>query len=107
MAMNSENRYTDVSAGEEVHLSDYLQAIVANWRTIAVITLAALVLGTAYAFLSQPVYRADVMIQVEDKANNNNNGKDTLQPLSGMFDTKPTTSAEIQLLRTPLLTPDT
>jgi tyrosine-protein kinase Etk/Wzc len=107
MAMNFENRYTDVSAGEELHLSDYLQAIVANWRTIAVITLAALVLGTAYAFLSQPVYRADVMIQVEDKANNNNNGKDTLQPLSGMFDTKPTTSAEIELLRSRLVTEET
>jgi tyrosine-protein kinase Etk/Wzc len=63
------------------------------------------VLGTAYAFLAQPVYRANV-IQVEDKANNNN-GKDTLQPLSGMFDTKPTTSAEIELLRSRLVTEET
>jgi tyrosine-protein kinase Etk/Wzc len=106
MAMNFENRYTDVSSGEELHLSDYVQAIVASWRTIAVITLATVVLGTAYAFLAQPVYRADVMIQVEDKTNNNN-GKDTLQPLSGMFDTKPTTSAEIELLRSRLVTDET
>ena len=67
MAMNFENRYTDVSSGEELHLSDYVQAIAANWRTIAVITLAAVVLGTAYAFLAQPVYSRSACFALSKK----------------------------------------
>ena len=38
--MNFENRYTDVTAADELRLTDYLQANVGNWRLIATITLA-------------------------------------------------------------------
>ena len=91
MAINFDNRYTDVSS-DEMHLTDYLQAIVANWRSILLITLAVTALGTAYAFLATPVYRADVLFHVVDKSENNNK-QDGLQPLTGMFDTKPSTAA--------------
>ena len=105
MAINFDNRYTDVSS-DEMHLTDYLQAIVANWRSILMITLAITALGTAYAFIATPVYRADVLFHVVDKADNNNK-QDGLQPLTGMFDTKPSTAAEIELMKSRLVTEET
>ncbi|CAN7208313.1 polysaccharide biosynthesis tyrosine autokinase [Paraburkholderia sp. 22099] len=108
MAINFENRYTDVSGQDELHLSDYLRTIVRGWRTIVTVTLIALALGCAYAFLAPPTYRADVLFHVEDKTGNNNgNGKDSLPPLTGMFDTKPSTAAEIELLKSRLVTEET
>ncbi|MEM5386570.1 polysaccharide biosynthesis tyrosine autokinase [Paraburkholderia phymatum] len=104
MAINFDNRYTDVSS-DEMHLTDYLQAIVANWKSILLITLAITALGTAYAFLATPVYRADVLFHVVDKADNNK--QDGLQPLTGMFDTKPSTAAEIELMKSRLVTEET
>jgi tyrosine-protein kinase Etk/Wzc len=105
MAINFDNRYTDVSS-DEMHLTDYLQAIVANWKSILLITLAVTALGTAYAFLATSVYRADVLFHVVDKAENNNK-QDGLQPLTGMFDTKPSTAAEIELMKSRLVTEET
>ncbi|MEA3129784.1 MAG: tyrosine-protein kinase Etk/Wzc, partial [Paraburkholderia sp.] len=108
MAINFENRYSDVSGPDELHLSDYLRTIVRGWRTIVMVTLIALALGCAYAFLAPPTYRADVLFHVEDKtANANANGKDSLPPLTGMFDTKPSTAAEIELLKSRLVTEET
>ena len=72
MAIDFERRYTDFAAGDEFRLSDYLQAIAANWRLIATMTLAVTLLGAAYAFLARPVYRADAIIQVEETPNAGN-----------------------------------
>jgi tyrosine-protein kinase Etk/Wzc len=108
MAIHFENRYTDVSGPDELHLSDYLRTMVRGWRIILVVTLIALALGCAYAFLAPPTYRADVLFHVEDKTGNANaNGKDSLPPLTGMFDTKPSTAAEIELLKSRLVTEET
>jgi tyrosine-protein kinase Etk/Wzc len=72
------------------------------------VTLIALALGCAYAFLAPPTFRADVLFHVEDKtANANANGKESLPPLTGMFDTKPSTAAEIELLKSRLVTEET
>src|ERR1700731_3160473 len=106
MAINFENRYTTVSAEDELRLSDYLAVVLRNWRIIAVITLAVVALGTAYAFLAPPVYRADALIQVEDN-NNNNNNKDVVQTMSRLFDAKSSTTAEIELIRSRLMVEDT
>ncbi|MFM0109174.1 polysaccharide biosynthesis tyrosine autokinase, partial [Paraburkholderia rhynchosiae] len=111
MAMNYQNRYTDVSVADGRHLSDYLRTIVRGWRTILVVTLIALAVGCAYAFLTPPTYRADVLFHVEDRtanANVNANGRETSPPLGGMFDTRPSpAAAEIELLKSRLVTEDT
>jgi tyrosine-protein kinase Etk/Wzc len=109
MAMNFDNRYTDVSAADELRLTDYLQAIVGNWRMIATITLAVTLLGIAYAFLAKPVYKADAVIQVEDVQNGDNGGgggnqQQQIEPLSRMFTRKATTAAEMELLKSRLVT---
>ena len=110
MAINFENRYTDVvSTGDELRLSDYLGAVLASWRIIATVTLVVTLLGAAYAFLAPPVYRADAVIQVTESqpgANNGNNAN-AVQTVSQMFDAKSTTAAEIELLRSRLVVEDT
>jgi tyrosine-protein kinase Etk/Wzc len=114
MAIHFENRYTDMSGPDRAHLSDYLRTIVRGWRTILMVTLIALALGCAYAFLVPPTYRADVLFHVEDRTANlgtngtaNANGKDALSSLTGMFDTRPSTPAEIELLMSRLVTEET
>lgn len=105
--MNFENRYTDVSAADELRLTDYLQAIFGNWRLIATITLAVTLVSVGYAFLTQPVYKADAVIQVEDVQNGENGGggnQQQIEPLSRMFSRKATTAAEIELLKSRLVT---
>jgi tyrosine-protein kinase Etk/Wzc len=106
--MNFENRYTDVTAADELRLTDYLQAIVGNWRLIATITLAVTLVSVGYAFLTRPVYKADAVIQVEDVQNGENGGggnqQQQIEPLSRMFTRKATTAAEIELLKSRLVT---
>lgn len=110
MAINYQNRYTDVSVADASRLSDHLRTIVRGWRTILVVTLIALALGCAYAFLTPPTYRADVLFHVEDRTadgaaganalNGAANGRQSLpQQIAGMFDTKPTAAAQIELLK--------
>jgi tyrosine-protein kinase Etk/Wzc len=110
MAINFENRYVDVvSTGDELRLSDYLAAILGSWRIIVSIMLAVVLLGTAYAFLASPVYKADAMIQVTEAApqNNANGQANAVQTVSQMFDSKSTTAAEIELLRSRAVVEDT
>jgi tyrosine-protein kinase Etk/Wzc len=110
MAINFENRYADVvSTGDELRLSDYLAAILGSWRIVVSVMLAVILLGTAYAFLASPVYKADAMIQVtEATPQNNANGQaNAVQTVSQMFDSKSTTAAEIELLRSRAVVEDT
>jgi len=108
MAMSFDDHYAGVYTGDELRLSDYLAAVLGNWRIIAIIALSVLALGTAYAFLATPVYRADAMIQVqESNNNNNNNNKDPVQTMSQLFDTKSTTAAENELVKSRLVVEDT
>ena len=86
--------------GDEIHLSDYVAVVAENWKLISAIAAFILLLGTVYAFVAKPAYRADVMIQVEDSANSTQNA---LGELASIFDTKQTADAEIELIRSRLV----
>ncbi|MGO4331449.1 polysaccharide biosynthesis tyrosine autokinase [Cupriavidus sp. 2TAF22] len=104
MAAKFDTQYTDVSGGSELRLSDYLVTLLENWRMITAVTLLALAVGTCFAFLQSPVYRADAMIQVEDsKGNQNQNQNNSLQTLSSIFDSKSSAAAETELIRSRLV----
>ncbi|BAN23920.1 polysaccharide biosynthesis tyrosine autokinase [Caballeronia insecticola] len=109
MAMNFDSRYSDVSTGDELRLSDYLAAVLGNWKLVTVVMLAVVALGTAYAFIATPTYKADALIQVEEtNANNNPNANaNAVQAVSQMFDAKSSTAAQIELLRSRLVVDDT
>ncbi|RDK00798.1 polysaccharide biosynthesis tyrosine autokinase [Paraburkholderia lacunae] len=100
MATINQNRFIDSPIGDEIHLSEYLAVIVESWKLIVAIAATVLIVGTLYAFLARPVYRADAMIQVEDSANS---AKDALGQLASIFDTKQTADAEIELIRSRLV----
>src|SRR5512147_2367004 len=55
------------TTAEEPTLADYLEVLRANRWLIAAVAGTALVLGAAYLLLAPPTYRADVLIQVEEK----------------------------------------
>ena len=111
MAIDFEHRYTDFVPGEELRLSDYLHAIATNWRLVATIALVVTMLGSAYAFFARPVYKTDAIIQVEENPNAGNGAagelRQQIEPLSRMFETKATTAAQIELLKSRLVTEGT
>lgn len=100
MASLNQTRIIDAPNGDEIHLSDYLAVIAESWKLILATAVTVLLLGTLYAFIATPVYRADAMIQVEDSADST---KDALGDLASIFDTKQTADAEIELIRSRLV----
>lgn len=82
------------SAPDVIGLGEFLAVCMEyKWVVIAA-TLAAIVLGVAYALLAAPVYRADGLVQIEEKTNGISALKD-LQPLLG---DSTTVSAELEIL---------
>jgi hypothetical protein len=61
---------------------------------IASITLAALIIGMAFTFVSKPVYRADGLLQVEEKSS----GVGSLKALQPLLGDDTTVSAEVEIL---------
>ncbi|WP_233828407.1 polysaccharide biosynthesis tyrosine autokinase [Paraburkholderia sp. ZP32-5] len=98
-----DNGYVDVSRAGGLRVADYLRAIVRGRRTIIAITLIALALGGAYAFLAPPVYRADVLFHVEDKTANASRAVGGALPAADGSDSKPSTAAQIELLKSRLV----
>ncbi|AIO30926.1 exopolysaccharide transport family protein [Burkholderia cenocepacia] len=90
----------DAAHVEDVHLSDYLMIVQESWRLIAAVAACTLLIGALYAVVAKPVYRADVMIQVDDSTGSVN---DALGQLASIFDSKQTASAEIELIRSRLV----
>jgi len=91
---------TEIEDGGEapLDLTAILDTLVRyRWTFIVVASLIAL-LGILYALLSKPVYRADIVVQVEDMSTNGASSK-LAASLSPMFDVKPAASAEMELLR--------
>lgn len=80
---------------DEVSLAEYLDVLVRGRWIIAACAALALVLGVAYALLATPVFRADALVQVEDKKA----GLAGLSDLSSMFGEASPAETEIEILR--------
>ncbi|MDB5766325.1 MAG: exopolysaccharide transport family protein [Collimonas fungivorans] len=96
--MNAQQRPASEEAfGEEaISFATLLDVIFDNRWLIVCIALAATLLGSTYAFLTEPVYSADLLVQVEDGPNST---KSLLGGLSFLADVKADASAEIEILR--------
>src|SRR6185312_8561410 len=91
---------TDLQDDDEIDLLALLNVLLdARWF-IAGVTVLALLLGGAYAFLSRPVYQADALIQVEDSQPS---ASRVLGEASSLFDIKSPASAEMEILRSRLV----
>jgi tyrosine-protein kinase Etk/Wzc len=79
---------------EELNLGDLLGVIIENRWLIIGITLVALVIGAYRAFTAVPIYRADGLLQVEEKSS----GLANLDVTTMLSDYAPV-NAEIEILR--------
>lgn len=85
---NSDEEPEGLAVGEIV-------AVVMEQRwLVATITAVAVLLGGAWSSVSEPVYRADGLIQVEEKAN----GMSALKELQPLLGDTTTVSAELEIL---------
>lgn len=86
--MQLEDEEEGISIGEII-------ATVMEYRwLIASITLVALVLGLVVVFVSKPIYRADGLLQVEEKSS----GVGSLKALQPLLGDDTTVSAELEIL---------
>ncbi|AOZ05343.1 polysaccharide biosynthesis tyrosine autokinase [Cupriavidus malaysiensis] len=81
---------------DEVDIVKYLDVLIGNRWLIAAVAVAVVLFGTAYAFLAPPVYRADILVQVEDTPGD---AKSLLGDVSSLFDVKTQAAAEIEILQ--------
>ncbi|MFL9998165.1 polysaccharide biosynthesis tyrosine autokinase [Paraburkholderia sediminicola] len=101
--MNPSHHSTPNSGGQsEVDFGYYLDMVINNRWLIAAIACVFFVLGTLYSFIAPPVYRADIMLQVEDSANPAGSGN-LVANVSSLFHVKSVTSGEIEILRSRLV----
>ncbi|MBK8317932.1 MAG: polysaccharide biosynthesis tyrosine autokinase [Betaproteobacteria bacterium] len=79
---------------EGISLGEILATLMEYKWLIASITLAALIIGLAFTFVSKPVYRADGLLQVEEKSS----GMGSLKALQPLLGDDTTVSAEVEIL---------
>ena len=80
---------------DEIDIRDMVALLVDEWRWITSITLAAIILATAYAFLVTPVYRTNALMQVEEKEA----GIGGIEELSSMLSGETPTDAEVEIIK--------
>ena len=84
---------------DEIDLEEHLDVLFeGKWVIAAVIALCFLI-GGAYAYLAEPIYRSDTLLHIEDTAK----GVSALQELSDVFSEEVAVSAEMELIRSRLV----
>lgn len=87
---------------EELDFVTILDVLIESRWLIGMVVAFFVVAGTLYAFLSNPVYEADLLIQVEDSPESSAE-KGLLGDVSSLFDVKSTAAAESQILASRLV----
>ena len=87
------------SSHDEIDLGKLLGSLLDNRFKIIAITCLFSVAGAGYALLSTPVYKADALIQVEEKSS----GMPALGDMGELFASKSSSSAEIELLKSRMI----
>lgn len=85
---------------ESINLVAYLDLLFDNRWLIAAIAAIVTSIGIAYAYMAQPVFEANMLVQVEDSASSS---KNLMGDLSNAFDTKAAAAAEMEILRSRLV----
>lgn len=85
-----------LSEEEHTDLFEYWDILVDHRRLVATLTAVAIAIGAGYAFIAQPVYEANLLIQVEDSAGPT---KNFLGEAASLFDVKTSTAGEIEIIR--------
>ncbi|NYT76915.1 polysaccharide biosynthesis tyrosine autokinase [Alcaligenaceae bacterium] len=101
--MNSTDRITQSLSDQDNDDIDFLGLLDvlldAKWLIVAVTLLGVFIAGT-YALLTQPIYQANTLIQVEQ---NDSGANSALGEMAALFDAKSPSSAEMEILRSRLV----
>ncbi|WP_321858687.1 polysaccharide biosynthesis tyrosine autokinase [Paraburkholderia tropica] len=101
--MNSSNKSVVTRAGQsEIDLGYYLDMVVSHRWLITITAAMFLAIGSLYAFVAAPVYRADILLQVEDNSDGVAGGN-LVSSVSSLFQVKSVTAGEIEILRSRLV----
>ncbi len=83
---------------KSMDMTSYVDVLVRYRWTFLIVAATILGVGMLYAYLARPVYRADILVQVED-TNGGTTASKLAANISPVFDVKPAATAEIELLR--------
>jgi tyrosine-protein kinase Etk/Wzc len=90
---------------DEIDIRAFLDVIFKNKKLIVAVTITCVVFGILYAFLTTPIYRGDITVQVEDSSDLAGAAAGNLMSgLSSLFDIKSTDDGEMQILDSRLVT---
>ncbi|TAL93418.1 MAG: polysaccharide biosynthesis tyrosine autokinase [Paraburkholderia sp.] len=84
---------------DELDLVAVIDTVVQHRWSILFVTLVVALAGTAWAFLSHPVYQADILVQVEDGVDGGSTARGLLGDVSSLFDVKSSAAAEAQVMK--------
>ncbi|WP_120511432.1 polysaccharide biosynthesis tyrosine autokinase [Photobacterium salinisoli] len=84
---------------DEIDLGKLFGILLDRRWTIIAITFAFAVVGIAYALLATPIYKADALLQVEEK----NNGLSALGEMGDLFSSESSSSTEIEIIRSRMI----
>jgi tyrosine-protein kinase Etk/Wzc len=79
---------------EGLAVGEMVAVVMEHRWLVATVTAAAVLLGVAWSVVSKPVYRADGLVQVEEKAS----GMSALKELQPLLGDSTTVSAELEIL---------
>lgn len=79
---------------EGLAVGEIVAVVMEHRWLVATVTAVAVLLGVAWSVVSKPVYRADGLVQVEEKAN----GMSALKELQPLLGDNTTVSAELEIL---------
>lgn len=99
--MTTQDQTSDVGTdhGEEIPFASVLDALINHRKMIGVVVAIFMVLGAAYAFLSPPIYRGEILIKVDDNTQTSSTpGNDPMSNVTPVLDEKSSAEGEIQVL---------
>jgi len=91
--------YQASSDEDEIDLGELLATVVDGRYVIIFMTLLFLALGVTKAFIDMPIFKADALLQIEDKAS----ALDALGSLTNLMETKTPALAEIEIIKSRLV----
>ena len=94
-----QQRVPDDSDGDEINLLELLDVVLDSRWLIAAVTVLALVVGGAYAFLTTPIYEANTLIQVEESKPGGGAATSALGEAASLFEIRSPATAEMEILR--------
>ncbi|PSV46795.1 polysaccharide biosynthesis tyrosine autokinase [Photobacterium indicum] len=89
----------NTSSSDEIDLGKLFGILIDNRWSIILITFVFAIVGVAYALLATPVYKADALIQVEQKSS----GMPALGDMGEMFGSESSATTEIEIIKSRMI----